>query len=66
MDRTAQKQTENICLEAVKHDGFTLKYIQKKTKDICSEAMKQNSNSIQYINIVQFPEVWDKYMLENV
>ena len=61
-----KNQTEEICLSAVKEDGLALQWVQNPTKEICIIAIKQKPNAIQYVNIKQFPEIYDRYVLENI
>ena len=44
------EQTVEICLEAVKRDGRTLKYIKNQTLEICREAVKNDSVAKNYIS----------------
>ena len=39
-----------MCLEAVKQNGFAIKYIDKPTEEICLEAVKKNGFAIKYID----------------
>jgi hypothetical protein len=43
-------QTEAICIEAVKQNGYSLRYVKEQTPEICIEAVKQNGYSLQYVN----------------
>ncbi|MGO0862028.1 DUF4116 domain-containing protein, partial [Clostridioides difficile] len=45
-----------MCLEAVKQDGESLKYVKNQTKEICIEAVENDARSIQYIK-------WDQLKL---
>ena len=56
----------DYCLEAVKQNGYALQFIENPTKKMCLTAITQDLHIIQFINIKKFPEVWDKYMLENL
>ena len=44
-------QTEQICLEAVKQNGYAIQFIDKdnQTEKVCIEAVKQNKHTIKYI-----------------
>lgn len=44
-------QTDKICLEAVKHDGFALKYVEHQTYEICQEAVKNDKHASMFIRI---------------
>jgi hypothetical protein len=46
-----------MCLEAVKQDGNSLKYVKEQTEEICLEAVKQNGYAIKYVNINIFTQV---------
>jgi hypothetical protein len=48
--------TPEICLEAVKQNGYALQYISNQTPEICLEAVKQNGYAIHYV-INQTPEI---------
>ena len=39
----------NACLEAVKQNGFNLKYVKNQTPDICLEAVKQDGWALKYV-----------------
>ena len=51
-----KEQDKEICLAAVKRNGFALKYVEKQDKDICLAAVKQNPKAIMYIRD-QSPEM---------
>jgi hypothetical protein len=45
MDLTLEyvrEQTSEICLEAVKKEGYALEYVREQTYQVCLEAVKQN------------------------
>ncbi len=44
-------QTEEICLAAVKQDGYALYYVKNQTEKICLAAIKQNIKSIWFADI---------------
>ena len=37
------------CLEAVKENGFALKWVKNQTPDICLEAVKQNGFALRFV-----------------
>ena len=37
------------CLEAVKQDGYSLRYVKEQTEAICLEAVKQHGDSLGYV-----------------
>ena len=37
-------------LEAVKQDGWALRYVKDQTEEICLEAVKQNEYALQFVN----------------
>ena len=39
----------NYCLEAVKRNGYNIKYVKEQTKEMCLEAVKQNGYNIKYV-----------------
>jgi len=47
--RNATRQTESLCLEAVRQDGFQLRYVWRQTRKICLTAMRQNPEAHSYI-----------------
>jgi len=42
-----KKQTPEICLAAVKQDGFSLKFIEKQTPEICLAAVIQEPHALE-------------------
>jgi hypothetical protein len=44
-----EEQTEEICLEAVKHNGLLLRYVKEQTKEICLEAVKEDERALQIV-----------------
>ena len=42
-------QTEAICLEAVKQDGYSLMWVEKQTDKICLEAVKQSGCALRWV-----------------
>ena len=46
----AKDQTEAICLEAVKQNGFALEFVEKQTEEICLEAIRRNEEAVKYVN----------------
>ena len=47
--RTIKKQTDALCLKAVKQDGLQLRYVYRQTRKICREAIKQNQAANDYV-----------------
>ena len=41
--------TEIDAIEAVKKDGFALRYVEEQTEAICIEAVKQDGFSLRYV-----------------
>jgi ABC-type Fe3+ transport system substrate-binding protein len=41
--------TEAESLEAVKQNGYVLKYVREQTEAICLEAVKQNGYALKYV-----------------
>jgi hypothetical protein len=37
------------CLEAVKQNGYALRYVKEQTLEICLEAVKQDGDALQYV-----------------
>ena len=44
-----EKQTENICIAAMKRSGLALCRVVNQTENICLEAVKQNGAAIKYV-----------------
>ena len=44
------------CLEAVKQNGLTLRYVKEQTPEICFEAVKTNGYALRYVK-EQTPEI---------
>ena len=38
--RFVKEQTEEICLESVKKDGYALQFVKEQTREICLDAVK--------------------------
>jgi len=43
-------QDLNVCLIAVKRDGYNLRYVKIQTPDICLAAVKENGCSLQFVH----------------
>ena len=41
--------TNSESLEAVKRNGYSLRYVKEQTEQICLEAVKQESDSLKYV-----------------
>jgi hypothetical protein len=39
----------NICIKAVKQDGFALQYVKEQTEKICIQAIKRNGLALQFV-----------------
>ncbi|WP_176072548.1 DUF4116 domain-containing protein, partial [Clostridioides difficile] len=44
-----KKQSPEICIEAVKENGYALKYVEKQTSKICLEAVRKNGLALKYV-----------------
>ena len=44
------------CLEAVKGNGYYLRYVKDQTEAICLEAVKGNADALQYVKDVKIFE----------
>jgi len=51
-----EKQTNELCLKAVKLDGYNLKYVNNKTEEICLEAVKNVGRSLKYVPTIYYTE----------
>ena len=47
--RSAEKQTEALCLKAVRQDGLQLRYVWKQTRKLCLEAIRQKPAADDYV-----------------
>jgi len=45
-------QTQELCIEALKQDGMTLKYVKNQTPEICMAAVKQDGYALKYIKLI--------------
>ena len=41
---------EKEALEAVKENGYALRFVKNQTLEICLEAVKQNGDALRYVN----------------
>jgi hypothetical protein len=41
-----KNQTYDLCLEAVKRDGWSLQYVENQTEKLCLEAVRQSAWSL--------------------
>ena len=48
-EKLLKKQTDEICLEAVKQNGYALIYVENQTDEIFLEAVRQDENALQYV-----------------
>ena len=55
-EELAKWYDEEYCLDAVKNNGYELKYIKIQTPEICLEAVKNYAWALKYIKI-QTPEI---------
>ena len=46
-----KNQTEKMCIEAVKENYKSLKYVKEQSERICKEALKQNHKAKEYVKI---------------
>lgn len=51
-----EEQTPEICLAAVQHHGYALRYVKEQTPEICLAAVKQTGYVLQYVK-EQTPEI---------
>jgi hypothetical protein len=49
-------QTEAVCLEAVKNDGYALRYVKDQTEAVCLEAVKRNGDALRYVLLFEIFE----------
>ena len=51
-----EDQTEEMCLEAVRHMGMALRYVKEQTEEICLVAVRDDGLSLMYVRN-QTPEI---------
>ncbi len=44
-----QNQTEDICTEAVRQNGYALNFVKIQTENICLAAVEENKSALQYV-----------------
>ena len=44
-------ETENEALEAVKSNGYALRYVKDQTPEVCLEAVKNDGDALRYVLI---------------
>ena len=44
-----QWSNKEYCLEAVKQDGYALRYVREQSETVCLEAVKQNGYALQFV-----------------
>lgn len=42
-------QTNELCMTAVKQNGWALRYVEEQTPEICLEAVKKNGLALKYV-----------------
>jgi Domain of unknown function (DUF4116) len=50
--------------DAVKQDGFALKYVKEQTPEICLDAVKQDGTVLEFVK-VQTPEICEAVVKQN-
>ena len=50
------KQTDELCINAVKQNGLALEYVGRQTEEICLQSVKQNYKSLKFV-ILQTDEI---------
>jgi len=58
------RQTEEQCLKAVRHDGLQIQYVHRQTRKLCRAAMKQNPKAEKYIRDSDM--IWLDDLLSNI
>lgn len=54
------------CLEAVKRNGYALKYVKDQTPEFCLEAVKEDINTKKYIKIPLTDELIYEIVTETI
>ena len=39
-----------LCLEAVKRNGYALRYVKEQTPELCLEAVKEDGDALRYVD----------------
>ena len=47
-------QTEEICLAAVKQNGYALEFIKNQTEEICLAAIKRDADALKFVSSEMF------------
>ena len=59
-----KEQTPEICIKAVKKDGYALEYVIEQTPEICIEAVKQDGRALEFVK-EQTPEICIEAVKQN-
>ena len=51
-------------LEAVRQDGYALRYVNEQTEEICLEAVKQNGDALRYVNESMFGKAKERTLTD--
>ncbi len=43
------EQTDELCMQAVKQNGYALEFVKNQTDELCMQAVKQNGCSLKYV-----------------
>ena len=43
--------SEKECLEAVKNDGYALRYVKEQSEAVCLEAVKNDGDALRYVKV---------------
>ena len=56
---------EKEALEAVKENGYALRFVKNQTLEICLEAVKQDGDALRYVNIdIEIPQTLEDRVKE--
>jgi hypothetical protein len=48
--RFVNRQTPELCMAAVCHDGYALLHVREQTPELCMAAVQQNGIVLEYVN----------------
>jgi len=58
-----KKQTEEICLAAIKQESWALQFVKDQTEKICLAAIKRDREALEFVNKNKFPDIFAYYKL---
>ena len=59
---SAEKQTPEICMAAVKQNGWALKWVKTQTPELCMAAGKRNGYALKWVRNNALRKLLKKYI----